>query len=319
MLDQDHIYDTEAREDFVRARTLATLQRVIGAMKPHGQELLSLHEVREALRPRGETYRGMQTVEVSLIVGSEGRYRDFTKSFMPRHDHLKHRWIRVDKAHLQDIILPPVRLYEIGGLYFVRDGNHRVSVARAQGVGAVDAEVASLTSQIPLDPGMNRDDLTRAIIAYEKQQFYTQTGFGNLVPGYDLNFTATGRYEEVLHHIGGHKYLINQQKTEEIPFDEGLVSWYRTVFRPVIDAIQADRIMARFPGRTEADLYMWIVKRWHILKDWFGADVPVSEAARQVSLRYGQSVWQRLRTFLPGRRTAGRNDSQGRSGPDNEP
>ncbi len=315
----DYVYDTEARDDFVRARTQATLQRVMGALKPHSQELLSLHEVREALRPRGETYRGMQTVEISRIVGSEGRYRDFTKGFLPRHDHLKHRWIRVDKAHLQDIILPPVRLYEIGGLYFVRDGNHRVSVARAQGVGAIDAEVVSLTSQIPLDPGMTRDDLTHAIIAYEKQVFYQQTGFGTLVPDYDLSFTATGRYDEVLHHIQGHKYFINQQRSDEIPFDDALVSWYHTVFRPVIDAIEAERIMNRFPGRTQADLYMWIVKRWHILKDLFGEDVPVTEAARQISLRYGRSLWQRLRALILRRRASARSSAQGRNGPDSEP
>lgn len=319
MSNLDFIYDTEAREDFVRARMQATLQRLLGALKLRSQELLSLQEVREVLRPGGETYRGMQTVEISRIVGSEGRYRDFTKSFMPRHDHLKHRWISVDKAHLRDIILPPVRLYEIGGLYFVRDGNHRVSVARAQGVGAVDAEVVSLTSQIPLDPGMTRNDLMRAVIAYEKQLFYQQTRFGVLIPDYDLNFTATGRYDELLHHIYGHKYFINQQVSEEIPFEEALISWYRSVFRPVVDAIEAEHIMSRFPRRTQADLYMWIVKRWHVLKDWFGEDVPVNEAARQVSLRYGRSFWQRMRSFILRWRVSGGKRAQGRSGPDSEP
>ncbi|TVQ37161.1 MAG: transcriptional regulator [Spirochaetaceae bacterium] len=307
------IVDHEAREDFNRARIHEMLQRILHSLSPQNQELLSLNEVKQVVRPRGETYRGMQTVEISQIVGSEGRYRDFSKSFLPRHDNLKHRWISVDKAHLQDIILPPVRLFEIGGLYFVRDGNHRVSVAKAQGVGAIDAEVTSLASRITLDPHMTREDLTRAIIDYEKRTFYEQTRFRKLVPDYDLNFTATGRYDEVLQHIHGHKYFINQGIGEEIPFEKALVSWYLNVFRPVVDTIEAERIMSRFPGRTHADLYMWIVKRWHILKDRFGADYPVSEATRQISLRYGQTFRQRLQSLFGLRRT------QRRIGPDNEP
>ncbi len=307
------IVDHEAREDFNRARLHEILHRIMNALSAQNQELLSLNEVKQVLRPRGETYRGMQTVEISQIVGSEGRYRDFSKSFLPRHDYLKHRWVSIDKAHLQDVILPPVRLYEIGGLYFVRDGNHRVSVAKAQGVGAVDAEVTSLSSAITLDPRMSREELTRAVIAYEKSKFYEQTRFARLVPDYNLVFTATGRYDEVLQHIHGHKYFINQGISEEIPFDKALVSWYLNVFRPVVDTIEAERIMTRFPGRTHADLYMWIVKRWHLLKDRFGADYPVSEVTRQISMRYGKTLWQRIRSFF------GKDNRQRRMGPVNEP
>ena len=307
------IVDHEAREDFNRARLHEILHRIMNALSAQNQELLSLNEIKQVLRPRGETYRGMQSVEISQVVGSEGRYRDFSKSFLPRHDYLKQRWVRIDKAHLQDVILPPVRLYEIGGLYFVRDGNHRVSVAKAQGVGAIDAEVTSLSSAITLDPRMSRQELTRAVIAYEKSMFCKQTRFARLVPDYDLVFTATGRYDEVLQHIHGHKYFINQGISEEIPFDKALVSWYLNVFRPVVDTIEAERIMGRFPGRTHADLYMWIVKRWHLLKDRFGADYPVTEVTRQFSLRYGKTLWQRIRSFF------GKDSRQRRMGPVNEP
>jgi hypothetical protein len=308
-----NLYDHEAREDFNKARFRETIQRVVSLLWAHDQQLLSLGEVRQALKPGGETYRGMQTVDISKIVGSEGRYQDFSKSFLPRKEHLRNRWTRIDKAHLQSVILPPVRLYEIGGLYFVRDGNHRVSVARMQGVMAIDAEVTSLASEITLHPKMSHADLTRSVIQYEKRRFYEQTRFDRLIPDYDLQFTATGRYDEVYQHILGHKYFINQGISEEIPIEKALVSWYLNVFRPVVDTITAERIISRFPGRTPSDLYMWIIKRWHLLKDRYGDDYPMQNVARDLSQRHGTSLWKRLLSAFDQTR------HQRRNGPDTIP
>ena len=94
--------------------------------------MLSFNDVKKILKPQNEVYAGMQIVPINKIVGSEGRYQDFDNHFLPRTNLLKSRWARVDEAHLNDIVLPPIQLYEIGGLYFVRDGNHRVSVAKMQ-------------------------------------------------------------------------------------------------------------------------------------------------------------------------------------------
>ena len=130
-----------AEDDFDRARVRETLARMQAFLNPGSRELLALDDVREILKPSGEVYRGMKAVPLSLIVGSEGRYRDFDRTFMPKANHLKPRWVRVDVAHLRDVVLPPIQLYEVGGAYFVRDGNHRVSVARLKGIEAIDAEV----------------------------------------------------------------------------------------------------------------------------------------------------------------------------------
>ena len=86
----------------------------------------------------------MEAVNVDRIVGSEGRYRDFNRHFLPRREFLQSRWVSIDMAHYNDVSLPPVRVYEIGGVYFVRDGNHRVSVARMRGQTMIDAEVTRL-------------------------------------------------------------------------------------------------------------------------------------------------------------------------------
>jgi len=126
-------YDYIARQDFGKLRKKEIIARILSLLKAQKDEMLSLGDVRSLLKPESEYYRGMQAVPIERIVGSEGRYNDFNRAFLPRHDKLMMRWTRVDVAHYRNVILPPIKLFEIGGVYFVRDGNHRVSVAKAQG------------------------------------------------------------------------------------------------------------------------------------------------------------------------------------------
>ncbi len=289
---------TTASEDFNRARFREMFSRITNALTPDNQRLLSLGEVKDVIRPKSETYRGMKTVPIDRIAGSEGRYRDFNKGFLPKREASRGRWTSIDRAHLEQVNLPPIRLYEIGGIYFVRDGNHRVSVGRSQGVMSIDAEVSSLGTEIKLDPRMSRADLKRAVINYEKEGFYERTRFNQLIPGYDLCFTEPGRYDEITQHMEVHKYYLNQSYLGELTFEDAMVSWYNNVFRPIIDLIEAENILARFPGRTAADLYMWIVKHWDELKQKYGADFPVHEAARDFASRYGKDFRTRVKENL---------------------
>jgi hypothetical protein len=142
-------FDSLAKEDFNRARLRAIFGRALALLRNEKDQLLSLQEVKALLRPESESYRGLRTVPIERIVGSEGRYLDFNRIFLPKREHLRGRWTRVDLAHYQQVHLPPVTLYEIGGVYFVRDGNHRVSVARTQGAEFIDAEVISLSPAWP--------------------------------------------------------------------------------------------------------------------------------------------------------------------------
>jgi hypothetical protein len=231
---------------------------------------------------------GMKEVPINKIIGSEGRYRDFNKFFYPRSEHLRIRWERIDVAKKNDIPLPAIQLYEIGGAYFVRDGNHRVSVARAQGAEEIDAEVISLTSEIPITPTMTAEDLRKSVIQYEKKIFYEKTSFGKLTGCMDLDFTQTGCYDIIYNHILVHKYFLNQNKKEEISFDEALVSWYKNVYCPVIKCIEEDSICVDFPGRKSGDLYVWIIKHWDYLKKNSGDQYPIADAARDYSAKYGK-------------------------------
>ncbi|MDR0389930.1 MAG: transcriptional regulator [Spirochaetaceae bacterium] len=278
----------QAAEDFSRARGKALLSRLQHLFHTSRDSLLSFEDVKKILKPKNESYRGMQAVPLDLIVGSEGRYKDFNKYFLPRYEHLRARWEKVDTAHLKDLILPPIQLYEIGGVYFVRDGNHRVSVARSQGCIDIDAEVTSLSSEIPIKPSMTREDLKAAVLDYEKQFFYKKTNFGKLTDCYDLDFASPGAYDLIYEHILVHKYYLNEKVLGAIEFPDALVSWYYNVYQPITGIVKDERIKPLFPGATASDLYLWIVRYWDLLKKKYGANYSMSDAAREFTLRFGR-------------------------------
>ena len=138
--------EEEADADFARARRRAFLRRVSARWRgdTSSASLLPFEGVRKALGGSGRVRVGRTAVPVERIVGSVGRHRDFDRDFLPARAALEERWKRVDRAFHLGKNLPPVVLHKVGGAYFVEDGNHRVSVARYQGVEWIDAEVVEL-------------------------------------------------------------------------------------------------------------------------------------------------------------------------------
>ena len=299
----DQMYQTMARSDFSRLRTRETLSRILSLLKAQRDEMLSLGDVRSILRPDSETYRGMQTVPIERIVGSEGRYKDFNRAFLPRHDKMMKRWMRVDMAHYQNIELPPIKLFEIGGVYFVRDGNHRVSVAKAQGAEFIDAEVISLSSEVKISPDMTKEELKTAVIDFEKERFFEMTHLDKLRPGCTLELTEVGRYDELLAHIREHKWYINLKQKDEIPFEQAAVSWYDHVYFPIVQIVREGKLLARFPRVTEADVYVFVGKHWSELNKRYGPLFTLEEAAEDFSVgsakkkvvKAARSMWGRLK------------------------
>jgi hypothetical protein len=138
--------EEQVDKDFHRARRKASLRRWRDRLRRDSahERLLSFDEAKGAQVQWSQAYRGMRTVEVEKIAGSVGRYRDFDGSFLPRKESMGERWGRIDRAYHRGVELPAVSLYKIGDAYFVRDGNHRVSVARYHEAAAIDAEVVEL-------------------------------------------------------------------------------------------------------------------------------------------------------------------------------
>mgnify|MGYP000850967369 CR=1 FL=1 len=287
------IFDkAQTEEDFTKARNKALFNEIQHFLNPEETELLSFTDIKKWLKPQNEVYLGMQVVPVALIAGSEGRFKDFDNHFFPRNAHLKSRWERIDEAHLQNVILPPILLYEIGGLYFVRDGNHRVSVARSQGIENIDAEVVSLKSEIKLRPGMTKHQILKAVLNYEKRTFYAETGFGDITEDWNIDFTSPGEYDILYNHILIHKYYINMNQTEEIPLHDAVLSWYKNVYTPLIQILINQKIMKKFKHNTLSDMYVWIIKYWEELKDKFGSEISLDDAASEFSEKYGKTIFQ---------------------------
>ncbi len=287
-----------ARDAFSRARAREMIAKIFSALTNENKDLLPLQEVQSILKPKSERYRGMISVPVSSIAGSEGRYRDFNRDFLPKHKHLRDRWVSIQVAHYQDKILPPIRLFEIGGIYFVRDGNHRVSVAVEQGVEFIDAEVTQLGSDISLRPGATKEEIKRMVIAYEKKRFLERTKLDKLRPENPIEFTETGRYDDIVEHINVHKCYMDLKRHEEISFEEGALNWYDTSYFPMAAIIREEKIVPRFPGRTEADLYVWIMRHWDELKKKFDEQYSMRDAARDYSREHGKSFASQLMQII---------------------
>jgi len=124
----------------------AALGRLLGVIAGRPRSLRSLTQATEGYRVCGQHGEGLKTVPLSRIVGSEGRCKDFDRDFRPLKTHTQERWYRVARAQLTGVNLPPVDLIRVGDEYYVRDGNHRVSVARA--FGQVDIEALVTEYQV---------------------------------------------------------------------------------------------------------------------------------------------------------------------------
>ncbi|QEN08064.1 transcriptional regulator [Oceanispirochaeta crateris] len=291
MMDKN-LMNSQASSDFNRAKSRALFNTIMNILKPERRQLLSFYDVKSLIKTSSESYRGMQAVNIDQIAGSEGRYSDFNKAFFPKKEHLRKRWESIDKAYMGDVNLPPIMLYKIGDLYFVRDGNHRVSVAKAQGVYSIDAEVTELSTEMELTSKMDMMDLKRTVIEYERNLILKQTDLDGIIEEGEIFFTAPGRYEEMLQHILGHKYFINMNQEEEILLPVAARSWYENLYTPIVKVIRDSNLLSRFPGRTEADLYIWIVKQWHYMKEKYGPEYPLEAAAAKYTQEFGYSFFK---------------------------
>src|SRR3712207_1529600 len=147
--------EEQVDKDFQRARHRAFFRRLIACVRglPEHSTLPAFDQAKKTFGADNRFYLGKRVVEVPKIVGSVGRHRHFDRVFMPIKASMAARWKRVDRAFHRGVELPPVRLYKLGEAYFVEDGNHRVSVARYQGVEWIDAEVVEFHPRLCMDPG----------------------------------------------------------------------------------------------------------------------------------------------------------------------
>lgn len=274
------LFSLQTDEDFNKAHSKALFNEIQHFLNPEEASLISFSEIKSLLKPKDEIYVGLKTIPLDKIVGSEGRYKDFDNRFFPKSGFLRERWKHVDAAQYESIILPPIKVYELGGLYFVRDGNHRVSVAKARGIEFIDAEIVSLQSEIKLKPAYTLKSMIKEIISYEKRVFYTETNFGDITDFWSLDFTSTGQYDIIYNHILTHKAYIEKKQGAETSAADALMSWFEDVYLPIIKAIDDRHVMRYFRQHTKSDLYVWIMLYWEELREKFGDGVQLDEAVQ---------------------------------------
>jgi hypothetical protein len=264
--------------DFNKARFKSFLNDVRSVLSGRPNQLLSYDDVKEKLRIGGPIYRGVQTVRVDQIVGSLNRYRQFDRAFLPKQDETSSRWQRVDRAFYEDVSLPPVVLYQVGQVYFVVDGHHRVSVAREKRQEFIDAEIRECYTKVNITPDLNPDDLE---ILGEKVDFLERAGLDRIRPEAKVRLTIPDGFHRMLEHIAVHRYFMGLDLQRDISEEEAVAHWYDTVYLPIVKIIRESEILKEFPGKTEGDLYLWVLDHQHYLSEKEGQPLqPPDQAAR---------------------------------------
>ncbi|MCS7087768.1 MAG: DUF4032 domain-containing protein [Thermoflexales bacterium] len=275
--------------EFRKARAKSRLRCMWARLVRRNTALLSWDEARAKLHVRSFIHRGVQAVPLQHIVGSVGRYRDFDNAFLPLHDHTFERWRRINQAFDHDVNLPPVQLYKVGDVYFVLDGNHRISVAREHGAAFIDAEVLEAVMRVPVT--LNDANPEALALLGEYDEFLRRTRLDVLRPEQDIRFSTCGGYARVLEHIAAHRYFMGIEQKRAVSEEEAVTDWYDNVYLPVVEAIRKEKLLADFPGRTEADLYLWVVEHLHYLREAYGRDLPPEVAAHSFASQFGKRPW----------------------------
>jgi hypothetical protein len=282
---------TDLRERFAHARRQAFWNGLQAWVTGRPNRLLSWDEARDKLGLRGRLDLGLQTVPVDRVVGSVGRYEDFDRAFMPLKDNVQERWLSIAGALYDGAGLPPVQLVKAGDVYFVVDGNHRVSVARERGIASLEARVVEVETRVPLTNHLDADELE---VKGEYVRFLECTRLDELRPDQRIEFTAGGGYERLREHIAVHRYRLGQDRGQEVPPDEAVCDWYDHAYLPLVRLIRESGILAEFAHRTEADLYLWVVDHQHYLREQCGPGVSAERAAWHLAARHPERLAKRL-------------------------
>jgi len=283
-----------AQNDFERARRKAFIDDLVSMLSRKPNWLMSFEDVRQALPIKGQFYKGHEEVPLSSIIGSVDRYHDFNRKFLPTQKHTRPRWESVDRATLSDIALPPVQLYKVGGVYFVKDGNHRVSVAKEKGAEYIDAEVIECPINVTLSPSTDPRDLIRL---GEYARFLEQTQLDKLRDKVCIEFTSLGRYDVLLEHISAHRWYMGINQKRPVEWEEAVIDWYDNVYLPVIKVIDETGILGDFPGRTPGDLYLWIMDHGWYMHEETGKVVGPQTAALSYDAKYASWTRKVMRTL----------------------
>ena len=280
-----------AIQQFRRARRKAELRSLLSKITGKQDDLLLFDEVRKTLELAHPNKEKLKDIPLDSIVGTVSRYHDFNRQFYPLSDSDEDRWAKV-KELTEVMGLEPIEVYQVGDVYFVLDGNHRVSVARSLDTKTIQAYVKEFRTDVEISP---QDDLADVVLRVEYKELMEDTKLDEIRPDVDIRVTLPGRYREILDHIEVHRYFLGLEQEKSITLKKAVASWVDHVYLPAIRAIRETKVLDDFPERTETDLYLWLKKHQWELEQALDQDVADVDAAMDLKKRFSGRFLRRLK------------------------
>jgi ParB-like nuclease domain len=267
----------DAQTDFSRARRrheLAQLARRLRREPDDINVILPFDEVVQALGWRGERRLGLQTIDLDSIVGTVDRTREFDRNFRPTSRRLRQRWERIAKAMRKGEAMPPIDVYRIGELHFVRDGHHRVSVARHLGLDKIDAYVTEIITEVGADPAVRIHDL--ALKSHERL-FFERVPLPPELRN-RIRLSRGSWYAGLAEGVEAWGFRAMQARGEFMTREETALAWFHEEFEPIVSVAREAGVGT---GLTDAELYARVVSLRYLLLRTHTWDEEVMERLRE--------------------------------------
>ncbi|ASO18555.1 hypothetical protein FHR81_002963 [Actinoalloteichus hoggarensis] len=277
----------DAEYDFLRSRRRQVLARLAVWLRREPDDvnvMLPFDEVLAALGQRGQRRLGLRVLRLDSIVGSVDRTRDFDRRFRPTSARVRERWERLALARRRGESVPPIDVYRIGDLHFVKDGHHRVSVALAQGLDTIDAYVTEVVTMLNAGDIRFRGDLT---VKNDRRLFLERVPLQGEARA-SISLPDAWRYTELSESVEAWGFRLMQDEGRFLDRPTVAMRWYAEEFTPVLAMLrQADLI----GDRTDAEAYLAVgeeryrLMRTHRWDDDVIAAVHRSTAPRRTGRR----------------------------------
>ena len=241
----------DAQSDFSRARRRGTLGRLAARLRREPADfevILPFEEVVQALGRRGERRLGLQTITLDSILGTVERMRDFDRRFRPTSRRTRGRWERLATAARRGEAFPPIDVYRIGDVHFVKDGHHRVSVARAHGLSHIEAYVTEVLTELGADRRITMRDLP---LKSHARLFYERVPLPSAARA-RIELTDKRDYADLAEAIEAWGFRMMQARGEFMTREEVAEAWYQEEYVPVVELLREAGLLGR---GTETEAY----------------------------------------------------------------
>ena len=258
----------DAQDDFQRARrrqVMSRLGRRLGRGPGDVDVILPFEEVVGALGRVEERYAGLQTIPLDSVLGTVDRKRGFDRQFRPTTVLVRARWERIANAVRRGEAMPPISVYRIGEVHFVRDGHHRVSVARALGRTDIDAYVVEVVTRIGAERSLVISDLP---LKSHERLFYERAPIPPDARD-RIALTDPWRYALLAEMVEAWGFRAMQDRAEFMDRRTAARRWFDEDYVPIADMVRDAGMVEA--GETETDAYMRIVgQRYRLMRthDW---------------------------------------------------